>query len=84
MGKRMIANLVTLINHAPQQLGMGLTILAHHKEGRRDVLAFQNIEDRRRPLRVGSIIEGDRDRAGFIARALNHIGGRDVPVIVSL
>ena len=61
MGKSVIADLVTFVDHAPQQLGMRLPVFAQHEKGSRHVFAFENIQDRRRPLRIRSVIKGKRD-----------------------
>ena len=67
MGESVIADLVTLVHHAAQQIRIRLAVLADDKKCRRNVFLFENVEDRRRPLRIGTIVKSQRDQARMIA-----------------
>ena len=73
MRKCVIADLMALGDDAPQQIRISLAILADHKESRRHIFFFKNVEDCRRPGRIRAIVEGKRNRARMIAGALDHI-----------
>ena len=84
MRESVIANFVTLVDDPPQQIGISLAVLSHHKERRRHILLFENIENARRILRIWSIIKSERELAGMIARALDHVTRGDLAIVVSL
>jgi hypothetical protein len=73
-----------------RQVRMLVHLRADHEEGRVRVVAGQDVEDLRRPSRIGAVVEGERDclgghaLAGDLARRVDredrpgrrHIGGR--------
>ena len=59
------ADLVPLGDDPFEQTALGQRILADDEEGRGHALALEDVEDLRRPLRVGPVVEGQRD---FVAR----------------
>ena len=52
-------------------------------EGAFDVLGFENVENLRRPLGIGTVVEGERDLVGMVAVLLHGVSARiDVHVLV--
>jgi hypothetical protein len=52
---------VALRLYAPQELWPFAHLLADHEEGRHRAVPSEDLEHRRRPLRVRPVVEGDRD-----------------------
>src|SRR6185503_2229538 len=77
MRVRVVANFVTFVNQAAHQVRIGLSVLSDNKECSRNVFLFENIENCRRPPRIGAIIKGQRDKSGVISFTLNYVGRRD-------
>ena len=73
MRKGMIANFVTFVHDATQQVGVRLSVLANHEERSRHILLFEYVQNCRRPVRIGSVIETQGDRSRMISGALNHV-----------
>jgi len=46
----------------PDEFGMSGRLRPHDEEGGRDAVAAQDVEDLRRPLRVGAVVEGEGHR----------------------
>ena len=61
---------------ALHQPGMGLHVLADDEEGRGHMLVLEDVEDLRRPVRVGAVVEGQRHLLGDGADAADHVVGR--------
>src|SRR5438445_13878765 len=72
----MIANLMTFVNDAAHEVGIGLPILADDKECRGHILALQNVQYVRSPFGIRTVVERQRDKSGVVAAALNNVGGR--------
>src|SRR5205814_2333762 len=49
------------------QSSLGEGILTDDKKGRRDVPRFQNVEDLRRPARIGTVVEGQCNQSGPVS-----------------
>src|SRR5579863_247823 len=64
MGVSMIADLVSLAVNALGQRIVGFRLSPDQKECGGGVLLLKDIENLRRPLRVGPVVEGDRDLIG--------------------
>ena len=64
MGEGVVADLVAFGEDALDQPRMGLGVGADDEETRLDVLFLQDIENRRRPLRVRPVVECQRQRMG--------------------
>jgi hypothetical protein len=73
MREGVIPNLVTLFNHAPDQIGICLAILADYKECRRHMFLLQNLEDLGSPSGIRSVIESERYPTRMIAGTLDHV-----------
>src|ERR1700694_5975424 len=76
MSISVIANLMTFVNDAAHEVGIGLPILADDKECRRHILPLQNVQYVRSPFGIGTVVECQRDKSGMVAAALNDVGGR--------
>src|SRR5207302_11138156 len=61
MRERVIADLVTFVVDALHQAGIVLGRNAYEEEGRGCVLALEYIEDLRRVVWIGAVVEGDCD-----------------------
>ena len=68
-----ITNLMTFVNQAAQQVRIGLSVFPDNKECSRNLFLFENVEDCRRPSRIGTVIKSQRDESGMIAFALNYV-----------
>src|SRR5215831_13101999 len=84
MGKSMISDFVPLINFAPQDIRIGLPVLAHDKESRGHILLFQDVENARRPSWIGTVIKSEGNISWMIAGALDHVRGRNLAHVVRL
>src|SRR5437879_3318709 len=82
MSKSVIANFMTFIYFAPQQIGISLAVFSHDEKRRRHILLFENIEDARRPFWIWSIVKGQRDGAGMISSTLDDITGGNLVDVV--
>ena len=51
-------------------------VLPDDEEGPRHMRAFEYVEDARRPLGIGSVVERQRDRLARGARPLDDVGRR--------
>ena len=63
MGIGVVADLMAFGQHPLHQAGMRLHVGADHEEGGGHVLVLQDVQDRRRPVRIGPVIEGQRQLA---------------------
>ena len=62
-----VADLVAFAHHALHQADVLRGLVADHQEGALDALLLQDVEDLRRPLGIGSVVEGERDFVGMVA-----------------
>ncbi len=67
---------IAVRKNALHQRRIGLRIRADHEERRLHVLAFENVENLRRPLGIGAVVEGERDLLLRRAELPDHITGR--------
>ena len=67
------ADLMPFVDHPLQEAALGKRIFTDDEEGRGYALALQHVEDLRRPLRVGPIVERQRDLARAIAGTFDQI-----------
>src|SRR5215208_260381 len=72
----MIAEFVAFICDASNEIRISLSILSDDEKCRGNTLAFQNIENGRRPSWIRTIVEGEREQARSIAGSLDYV--RDV------
>src|SRR5262245_36901755 len=77
MGERVIADVVPFGKDPPHEIGIGLRVLADDEKARTDALLFQDIENLWCPIRIGTVVEGERKLLRFVASALNDERGRD-------
>ena len=56
-----VADLVPLGHDSPNEIGIFLRVDPDEEEGRLDSVRLQNVEHLRRPLRIGPVVEGERD-----------------------
>src|SRR5262249_7988220 len=59
------------------EIRVRLRVLSDDEEARMDTLVLQNIQDLRRPIRVGTVVEGERKLLRLVAGALNDERGWD-------
>ena len=87
---RMISNLVPLIDDTTHERGIMLRVYTHEEKCCFDVCGFQDVEDFRRPYRVGAVVEGDGNLM-LVARALMierrklgkfRVLSREIPVAI--
>ena len=64
MGVGVIADIVALGEDPSHEIGIGLRVLADDEEARANVLLLQDIENLRRPVRIGTVVEGECELAG--------------------
>ncbi len=69
MGIGMVADIVAILDHLPQQGRVTDRLFADDEEGCRHVLLFQDLEDLRRPAAVRPVVEGQGQLARNIAGA---------------
>ena len=84
MSESVISYFMTLIHHAAQQIRIGLTVLTDYEKCRRYIFLFEDVEDSRCPIRIGAIVERQRDRTRMIARALDDIRRRNLFYVIGL
>src|SRR5258706_8822223 len=79
MGISVVANLMTFIDHAAQEIGVSLSVFPNNEESGGHVFLFQDVEDWGRPPRVRTVIKSQGHESRAIAIALNNIRswGRD-------
>ena len=83
MGVGVVADLMALAHHALHQADILLRLVADQHERALDALVAENIENLRRPLGIGSVVEGERDLVGVIAVLLDGVSARiNVHVLV--
>ena len=75
VGIGVIADLVPLTQETADEAGFGDRVFADQKKGRGDVVRFEDVEDLRRPHRVGPVVERERDQPGMVAAAIDNVGG---------
>ena len=75
MGVGVIADIVALGEDPSHEIGIGLRVLADDEEARANVLLLQDIENLRRPVRIGTVVEGECELAGCRAGSLNDERG---------
>ena len=76
MGEGVVAHVVALGQHTLHERGISLRVVADDEEAGMDALVFQDVEDLRRPVGVGTVVEGQCELAGLVAGPLDDIGGR--------
>ena len=64
----MIPDEVSGRHNPSRQLGLCLGVAAHKEESRPHIVAGKNVEEPRRPRRVGTIVESKREFAGTARR----------------
>ena len=64
MAPGVVPNQVACLRDAPHQLRFGLRVPAHHKERNPHTMAGEDVEQTRRPGRVGPVVEGKRQFPG--------------------
>ena len=64
-----VADLVSLGDDPPNEIGILLCVRPDEEKRRGDAVCLQDVEDARRPFRVRSVIEGERDLM-FATRSL--------------
>ncbi len=74
MREGVVADLVPFVVNAARQRGVVVRLNANEEEGCGRVLALQHIENFRGPLRIGTVVEGDRDLFGRGAVTRDAIG----------
>src|SRR5438105_7767982 len=55
-----VPNLVSFVDDATNKRRVTLCVYSNHEKGRLDVCCFENVQDLRRPSRIGAVIKGDR------------------------
>ena len=75
MGVGVIANIVALGEYPSHEIGIGLRVLADDEEARANVLLLQDIENLRRPVRIGTVVESECELAGRRTGSLNDERG---------
>ena len=65
MGVGVIADFVVVLQFAFDQLGVALCVRADDEEGRGDVLAAKDIENKGGVFRIGSVVEREGDRSSL-------------------
>src|SRR5690349_8238685 len=76
MRERVIPDFVAFIDDAPHEIGISLSVLADYEERRRDLFLFEDVENGRRPTRIGTIVEREREQTGTITGTLHDIRRR--------
>jgi hypothetical protein len=61
MGEGVVADFVPSASTPLHQARIGFRIAADDEEGGRHMLGAQNVENLRRPFRIGTVVEGQRD-----------------------
>ena len=61
MVERMVAHLMALSLNALKELGVFPDVVAHHKEGGFDAIFAQRVQNERRSLGYGAVVEGQVD-----------------------
>ena len=61
MGQRVIADFMTAADDLAGEFGMRPHLLADHEEDCFRVMAIQQLEQARRILRIGAVVEGDEN-----------------------
>jgi hypothetical protein len=83
MGVGVVADFVAFAHHALHEADILSGLGADEHEGSLDVLLFQDVENLRRPLGIGAVVEGDGDLIGMVAVVLDRVGaGIDVHVLI--
>ncbi len=83
MGVGVIANLVALAHEPLHQADVLGGLCAYEKECPFHIFLLEDVEDLRRPLRVGSVVEGNGNFVGMIAVVLHRVVARiDIHVLV--
>ena len=75
-----IAHFMPLGQDALHQPRMRFHIRADDEEAGLNMLGLQNVEDLRRPVRIGSVIESQRQLLGRLTDAMNHKAGGQASV----
>src|SRR5437588_1715742 len=57
----MVPNLVPFVDNSPDQSGIFFGVYSNQKERGLRVCLFQDVQNLRRPLRVGTIVKSDRN-----------------------
>ena len=83
MGVGVVADLVAFAHDPLHEADVVRGLRADHEEGAFDVFLLEDVEDLRRPLGIGPIVEGEGDLVGMVAVVLDGVGARiDVHVLV--
>ena len=72
VGIRVIADLVTFIPDAPNEIRVTFGVLSDEKERRFDVFLFQNVEHLHRVRRGRTIVDGQRNHSRLVAFTRDH------------
>ena len=73
MGERMIADLMSVSDNAFDEIGICLAVLADDEKCSRYVFLFENIQNFRRPDRIGAVVEGEHDLSDLVTGSLNDV-----------
>ena len=68
VGIGVAADLMTLADHPLEKAALGQRILADDEEGRGNVLRLEDVENPRSPVRIGAVVEGQRDEPRAVSR----------------
>src|SRR5665213_4525950 len=80
MRVRMVPDFMALLIFALQQAEILIGVASNHEKRCRSVLALQDIENLRRILRVGTIVEADGDFFALPSQLLDAVGERNTDV----
>ena len=72
----MIADLMAFAIDLPQDPDVFFGQLSDHEERAFDVVSLQDVQDLRRPIRVGSVVEAQRHLLRLVAILLDRVGER--------
>ena len=87
MGIGVVADFMALGHHPLHEAGIGLGIAADDEEGGRHMLGLEDVENLRRPFRIGAVVEGQRHVLVEMRAELAHdIAGRqpDIGLVVDV
>ncbi len=72
----MVADLVAFTIDPLHEADVVFGLLADHEEGAVDVVLLEDVEDLRRPVGIGAVVEGERDLFGVVAVLRDGVGER--------
>src|SRR4030095_3485583 len=82
MREGVVTDIMSLGQDALHQARTSLGILTDDEETRVDALLLENIEDLRRPVGIGPVVEGERELARCRPRTFDDIGCRERGVLL--